>query len=101
MDETHEGIRDNNIETVQCGTARNNTHRHTAIYNHAIIIQNQMHTEPNAWSWLGRSKNNQHPWSGDPSIGCRNIDSKPTTGDQVGCGRNYGCPLGTQQLKSN
>ena len=26
--------------------------------------------------------------AGDPSIGCRNMDSKPITGDQVGCGRN-------------
>ena len=26
--------------------------------------------------------------SGDPSIGCRNMDSKSITGDQVGCGRN-------------
>ena len=25
---------------------------------------------------------------GDPSIGCRNMDSKSITGDQVGCGRN-------------
>ena len=52
-----------------------------------------------AWWWRGACKgsgwSNEGAANGDPSIGCRNMDYKSITGDQVGCGRNLGRPRGS------